>query len=80
MLMNAKETASYLKLSYNAFMRMKQTQPDRIPPFLLLSPRCPRWVKEEVDEWARRRMVATQERRGIMTRSDVGQDATESNP
>lgn len=49
--MNCKETAEYLKVSYWHFMRLLHADKDH-PPFFYIG-RERRFIKSEVDKWAR---------------------------
>lgn len=55
MLMNAKQVAEYLGISYQHLMKMKQNSPERIPPWFQLTPSAPRWDEEEVRKWVKQR-------------------------
>lgn len=56
-LMNAKQTAEYLQLSYSHFMLLKQKNPDSLPPSIKLGTKTNRWDKASVDNWLKEKQL-----------------------
>ena len=61
-LMNARQTAAYLHMSYSHFMLLKQKDPTLVPPFIRIGSKIDRWDREAVDTWLKQNQANPSQR------------------